>query len=79
MKHDGTANTYFVSKDFWRYLYIVQLIKYQGTDIYKIGRTIYMKQRLMTCKQYDGGSIEIVRIPVSNQYKTEVKLLQLIN
>lgn len=38
-----------------------------------------MKQRLMTCKQYDGGSIEIVRIPVSNQYKTEVKLLQLIN
>ena len=70
---------YFASKNTKGYLYIVQLQKHQGTNIYKIGRTAHMKNRLDTYKRYEGGAIEIVCNPVSNQFKAEAKLLQLLN
>ncbi|WP_295163640.1 GIY-YIG nuclease family protein [uncultured Brachyspira sp.] len=79
VKHSGTKTTYHVSKSIKGFLYIVQLTKHKGTEIYKPGRTIYMKQRLITYKQHDGGAIEIICNPVNNQYKAEAKLLQLLS
>ncbi|KAK8892012.1 hypothetical protein M9Y10_029234 [Tritrichomonas musculus] len=79
VKHSGNKNTYYVSKRIKGFLYIVQLIKHKVTEIYKPGRTIYIKQRLITYKQHDGGATEIIFLPVINQYKAEAKLLQLLS
>ncbi len=79
VKHSGTKTTYFASKSIKGYLYVVQLNKHEGTEIYKPGRTIYMKQRLITYKRHDGGATEIICNPVNNQYKAEAKLLQLLS
>ena len=61
------------------FLYIVQLNKHIGTDIYKVGRTRDMRLRLKTYKQQYGGANVIMCEPVSNQYKAESKLLSLLN
>ena len=79
VKRSGTKNTSYVSKDIKGVLYIVQLKKHKDTSIYKVGRTIYMKQRLSTYKRQDGGATEIQSSKVNNQYKAEAKLLQLLN
>ena len=79
VKWNGAKNTHYVSKNVEGYLYIVQLIKHQGTEIYKGGRTFNMKQRLFTYKQHDGGANEIICKPVNNQFKAEAKFLQLLN
>ena len=79
VKWNGAKNTHYVSKNVSGYLYIVQLNKNKGTEIYKIGRTFEMKQRLHTYKRQDGGATEIVCKSVSNQFNAEAKLLQLLN
>lgn len=79
VNHSKGNSNYYASKTTNGYLYIVQLKKHEGTDIYKIGRTADMRNRLRTYKQHDGGAIEIVCNPVSNQFKAEAKLLQLLN
>ncbi len=79
IKKNGKLNTYYVTKNVGGYLYIVQLNKNKGTEIYKIGRTFEMKQRLHTYKRQDGGATEIVCKSVSNQFNAEAKLLQLLN
>ena len=79
VKKNGNTKSYYVSKSINGYLYIVQLIKHQGTGIYKGGRTADMKNRLLTYKRYDGGATEIVCKPVNNQFKAEAKFLQLLN
>ena len=79
VKKNGKLNTYFITKNVEGYLYIVQLLKHQGTGIYKGGRTADMKNRLLTYKRYDGGATEIVCKPVNNQFKAEAKFLQLLN
>lgn len=79
VKWIGNRNTHYVSKNVEGLLYIVQLNKHEGTNIYKVGRTINMKSRLNTYKRYDGGATEIVSKQVSNQFKAEAKLLQVLN
>ena len=79
VKWNGAKNTHYVSKNVSGYLYIVQLQKHNNTQIYKIGRTFEMKQRLHTYKRQDGGATEIVCKSVSNQFNAEAKLLQLLN
>ena len=51
VKWNGAKNTHYVSKNVSGYLYIVQLQKHNNTQIYKIGRTFEMKQRLHTYKR----------------------------
>ena len=75
----GNRATHYVSKNVKGHIYIVQLAKHKDTEIYKVGRTFCMKQRLNTYKRYDGGANEITSSKVNNQFKAEVKLLQLLN
>ncbi|KAK8842400.1 hypothetical protein M9Y10_025983 [Tritrichomonas musculus] len=77
--HCGRRVSYYVSKEVAGFLYIVQLNKHEGTEIYKQGRTKNMVDRLRSYKRYDGGAIEIICNPVNNQFKAEAKLLQLLN
>ena len=77
--HCGRRVSYYVSKEVAGFLYIVQLNKHEGTEIYKQGRTKNMVDRLRSYKRYDGGAIEIICNPVKNQFKAEAKLLQLLN
>ena len=79
VKHCKHNTSYYVTKNVEGYLYIVQLLKHKDTNIFKVGRTIYIKQRLLIYKRYDGGAIEIECKPVNNQFKAEAKLLQLLN
>ena len=73
------GSKYYASKNTGGFLYIVQLTKHQGTEIYKQGRTVCMKDRLYSYKQQNGGATEIICNPVTNQYKAEAKLLQLLS
>ncbi len=79
VKKNGNKNTYYITKDVRGYLYIVQLLKHKNTDIYKVGKTYQMKQRLNTYKRFDGGAVEIICKPVNNKEKAEAKFLQLLN
>ena len=79
VKWNGNRNSYYVSKNVEGYIYIVQLIKHKGTEIYKGGRTFDIKQRLNTYKHHDGGAVEIECKSVNNQFKAEAKFLQLLN
>ena len=78
-----TINKYgigaFATKNTKGNIYIAQLNKHKDTNIYKCGRATNMKDRLNTYKRQDGGAVEIICKPVSNQFKAEAKLLMLLN
>ena len=58
------------------YLYIAQLKKHQGTNIYKVGRTKNIKIRLKSYNYTEGGADVIKCLFVNNQYLAEDKLLK---
>ncbi|KAK8887170.1 hypothetical protein M9Y10_038208 [Tritrichomonas musculus] len=78
VRHCGRRVSYYVSKEVAGFLYIVQLTKHEGTEIYKQGRTKNMVDRLRNYKRYDGGATEIICLPVNDQFKAEAKFLQLL-
>lgn len=78
-KINRTGVSYYVSKSVKGFLYINQLNKHIDTDIYKVGRTVDMRQRMKEYKQHNSGANVLVCKPVSNQFKAEVKLLSLLN
>ena len=79
VKYIANRHNFYVSKDIKGYIYIVQLTKHKGTEIYKVGRTFGMKQRLSAYQQFNGGATEIICFPVNDQFKAEAKFLQLLN
>lgn len=69
----------YATLKFAGYLNIVQLKKHNNTNIYKVGMTINMNNRLALYERTDGGANEIVYKPVINQFDGETKLLKLLN
>ena len=65
----------YITKKTEGLMYIVQLKNDEGSNVYKVGRTINMNSRKNLYERYNGGVNEIKSVKVKDMFSCEAELL----
>ena len=69
----------YITKKTEGIMYIVQLKNDEGSNVYKVGRTINMNSRKNLYERYNGGVNEIKSVKVNDMFSCESELLKEMN